>query len=82
MKNRERYIDIYPSLNRNFKIIFIGGKIIYENYIYLCDNVWVTRFNKNYMCDLFLNYNFEKQFKGSILEEDDELLIIKYEKVF
>ena len=34
------------------------------------------------MCDLFLNYDFEKQFKGKIVEEDDELSIIKYEKVF
>ena len=34
------------------------------------------------MCDLFLNYNFEKQFKENLLEEDDELLIIKYEKVY
>ena len=82
MENKERYIDIYPSLNSNFKIIFIGGKKIYENYIHLCKNVWVTNFKQNFMCDLFLNYDFEKQFKGKIVEEDDELSIIKYEKVF
>jgi len=82
MGNKERYTDIYPFLNSDFKIIFIGGKNIYENYIHLCENVWVTNFKKNFMCDLFLNYNFDKQFKAKFIDEDDEMLIVKYEKVF
>jgi dihydrofolate reductase len=82
MNFRERYIEMFPFLNSNFKIIFIGGKNIYENFIHLCSNVWVTYFKKNFTCDLFLNYNFAKLFKETIIEEDDELTIIKYEKVF
>lgn len=82
IENKERYNDIFPFLSINFKIIFIGGKNIYENYIHLCKNVWVTQFKKNFICDLFLHYDFEKQFKGKIIDEDNELLIIKYEKVF
>jgi dihydrofolate reductase len=79
LENREYYLSMYPALNPDFKIFFIGGKIIYEKYIPLCETVWVTRIKKDYSCDLFFEYDYSKQFKDeAIIEEDDELKIVKY----
>ena len=77
---REKYCELYPALSMNFKIIFIGGKKIYDQYIPLCDVVWVTRIKKCYSCDLIFDYDIEKQFKAVLFWEDDEIKIIKYIK--
>jgi dihydrofolate reductase len=79
---REKFIEKYSFLSMNFKIFFIGGKKIYEQFIPLCQKVWVTQIKKNYSCDLEFNYDYSKQFKEPILiEDDDELKIILYEKI-
>ena len=81
-ENREKFLDIYPFLSSNFKIFIIGGKQIYEKYISLCSTVWVTTIKKNYSCDLFFKYEYKQQFKDEIVEEDDELKIIEWKKIF
>lgn len=81
LNNREKYNELYPSLSKDFKIFFIGGKKIYEQFIPICKKVWVTQIKKDYSCDLFLNYDFSKQFKEpSLIEEDQELKIYLYDK--
>lgn len=80
IKYRENYQQMFPYLSSNFKIYIIGGKNIYEQFIPLCERVWVTRIKKDYSCDLFLDYDFSKQFKENILDEDDELIIYEYMK--
>ena len=80
---REKYLNKYPFLSSNFKLFFIGGKKIYEQYIPLCEKVWVTQIKKDYLCDLNIDYPLKdsKQFKEpQIIEEDEELKIILYEK--
>lgn len=78
---REKYQKKYPFLSRDFKIFFIGGKKIYEEYIPLCEKVWVTQIKKEYSCDLIFNYDYSKQFKKpQIIEEDEELKILLYDK--
>jgi dihydrofolate reductase len=62
------------------KVIFIGGKSIYEQFIPLCETVWVTRFKKDYDCDLFFDYDFSK-FSSFVHEDDEELTITEYKKV-
>ena len=47
LNNREKYLNEYSFLSRDFKIIFIGGKQIYEQFIPLCKIVWVTYIKKN-----------------------------------
>jgi dihydrofolate reductase len=79
MNNPIKYNELYPFLNQNFKIIIIGGKQIYEKYLPLCKTVWVTRIKNEHQCDLFLDYDFEKQFKeNEVYKEDNELIIVKY----
>jgi len=34
----------------------------------------------DYSCDLFLDYDYSKEFKEEIVDEDEELIIKKYEK--
>ena len=77
VKNKEsKYM---ASLSPNFKIIIIGGKQVYEMYFPLCETLWVTRIKKDYQCDLFIDYDFENQFKDyEIVKDDDELIILKY----
>lgn len=80
---RENYLKKYPFLSSEFKIFFIGGKKIYEQFIPLCEKVWVTQIKKDYSCDLIMNYPFRdsKQFKEpQIIEEDEELTIFMYDK--
>jgi dihydrofolate reductase len=82
ISNREIINKTYTYLNENFKIFFIGGKKIYEQFIPLCNKVWVTQIKKDYFCDLFLNYDFLKDFKEpKIIDEDQELKIVLYEKM-
>ena len=80
LNNREKYIDIYPALSSDFNIYIIGGKIIYEQFIPLCDKVWVTRIKKDYECDLFFDYDFSNEFKENVVDEDDELIIYGFIK--
>ena len=70
--------DVDALLKEN--VIFIGGKSIYEQFIPLCETVWVTRFKKDYDCDLFFDYNFSK-FSSIVHEDDEELTITEYKKV-
>lgn len=81
LNNRERMNKAYPALSRNFKIFFIGGKQIYDQYISLCDVVWVTRCKNRYSCDLTFEYEIEKQFKETEYGEDDDIKISKYKKL-
>ena len=80
LNSREKYCKQFSSLSSNFKIFIIGGKKIYEQFIPLCERVWMTRIKKDYSCDLFLDYDYSKQFKEETIDEDDELIIKKYEK--
>jgi dihydrofolate reductase len=89
VKIYEIYAEIMPVLSSNFKIFFIGGKQIYEKYIPLCETVWHTTIKRDYSCDLFFNYDYEKLFKAKLLlvkaelvEEDDELKIVEWKKIF
>jgi len=82
LNNREIFQKKYSFLSMDFKIFIIGGKKIYEQFIPLCNKVWVTRIKKYYSCDLEFNYDYSKQFKEpQIIEDDDELEIYLYEKL-
>ena len=81
LNDREKYCRMYPSLSRNFKIFFIGGKTIYDQFIPLCDTVWVTKIKHDYACDLFIDYDYSKEFKDTVLEEDAELVITEYIRI-
>lgn len=80
LQDREKWKNSFPYLNDNFTIFFIGGKQIYEQFVPICDKIWVTKIKKEYNCDLFFHYDYSKEFNEEIIEEDDELRIIKYEK--
>jgi dihydrofolate reductase len=81
-QNRDEFLKKYTFLSSNFKIFIIGGKQIYEKYIPLCSTVWVTTIKKDYSCDLFFNYEYYQQFKDELVEEDDELKIVEWKKIF
>lgn len=74
--NNVLYTDDVDSLLKE-NVIFIGGKTIYERFIPLCERVWVTRFKKDYHCDIFFDYDFS-DFYANVYEENDELVIIEY----
>ena len=78
----EKYKSVFPFLNENFKVFVIGGKQIYEKLIPLCDTIWLTQIKKDYNCDLFLKneYNFNNKMMVTEIDNDDELVIYKYEK--
>jgi dihydrofolate reductase len=77
LKYREKFCEMYKYLKKDFIIFFIGGKIIYEQFIPLCNSVWVTRLKNDYNCDLFIDYDYSNH-SSEVYEEDDDLTIIKY----
>jgi dihydrofolate reductase len=77
LKYREKFCEMYKYLKKDFIIFFIGGKIIYQQFIPLCNYVWVTRLKNDYNCDLFIDYDYSNH-SSEVYEEDDELTIIKY----
>jgi dihydrofolate reductase len=82
VKLHELYNKCGVPLSTDFTIFFIGGKQIYERYIPLCDTVWHTTIKGDYECDLFLNYDYENIFKAETVDEDDELKIVEWKKIF
>jgi dihydrofolate reductase len=83
LQNQEKCRDAFTFLHENFKVFVIGGKQIYEKLIPLCDTIWLTQIKKDYNCDLFLKniYNFNNKIIVTEIENDDELVIYKYEKI-
>jgi dihydrofolate reductase len=83
LNSPEKYRNIYPFLHENFKVFIIGGKQIYEKLIPYCDTIWLTQIKKDYNCDLFLNnvYNFNNKMMVTEIDNDDELVMYKYEQV-
>jgi len=82
LANREVYLQHYPVLHEKFTVFIIGGKTIYEKYLPLCDRVWVTKLKQDYFCDLFLHYDYSKEFlPPQIIEDDEELIMYKYDRI-
>jgi len=81
LQNRNEYCEKYPFLHKDFRIMFIGGKTIYEQFIPLCDKIWVTQIKRDYDCDLFINYDYSKNFSEELYDEDDELRIVEYNRI-
>jgi len=81
LNNKNIYCEIYDFLKKDFKIFFIGGKTIYNQYIPLCETIWITYIKHNYNCDLFMDYDYSKQFTEELYKEDDELKIVKYTRI-
>jgi hypothetical protein len=44
--------------------------------------VWHTTIKRDWSCDLFFNYDYQKLFKAELVEEDDELKIVEWKKIF
>jgi dihydrofolate reductase len=81
LANRAKYYEIHPYLHKDFKIFFIGGKTIYDQFIPLCQTIWVTQIKMDYKCDLFIDGNHLRGLNVRLLEEDDELKIMEYTRV-
>lgn len=81
LNNRNKYYETYNYLHQDFKIFFIGGKTIYEQFIPLCEQIWVTRIKCDYNCDLFIDYDYSAQFNEQVYQDNDELSIVKYTRI-
>lgn len=87
LENKERYLELYPFLKKDFEIFIIGGKKIYEIYLPLCSNIYLTIIKKTYDCDLFYNNNLneelenKKNYKNELIFENNNCKINKYIKL-
>jgi len=80
--NISSVIDDVKRLNPTFSVYIIGGNQIYEKYLHLCDNIFITHISENYYCDLF--FNDEKLIEGfekTIIEENNKYTIIHYKRL-
>jgi dihydrofolate reductase len=73
-------------LNKDYKIIIIGGEQIYTQFCDICDTIWLTKIKANYECDLIFSYYSKlfdinaKKYNFEIYYEDDELEIMRLTK--
>lgn len=81
LENKKYYYENYNYLQDNFKIFIIGGKNIYDQFIPLCNTIWITHIHFNYECDLFINNDYLIDFQGKLYEEDEQLKIIEYTRI-
>jgi dihydrofolate reductase len=80
LNNRNKYNDIHNFLKIDFSVFIIGGKTIYNQFIPLCNKVWVTYIKHDYNCDLLMEYDYSNEYTSKIYKEDDELKIVEYTK--
>jgi dihydrofolate reductase len=80
LNNKNKYNEIHSCLKKDFSLFIIGGKSIYNQYIPLCNKVWVTYIKHDYNCDLLMEYDYSKEYTFKIYKEDDELKIVEYTK--
>jgi dihydrofolate reductase len=80
LNNRNKYNEIHSCLKKDFSVFIIGGKSIYNQFIPLCNKVWVTYIKHDYNCDLFMEYDYSNEYTFKIYKEDDELKIVEYTK--
>jgi dihydrofolate reductase len=81
LQNRNEYYKQYKYLTDDFKIFIIGGKSIYDQFIPLCNTIWVTCIKSDHNCDLFIDYDYSKCFESTLYEDTDELKIVKYTRI-
>jgi dihydrofolate reductase len=81
LANNAKYYEMHPYLHKDFKIFFIGGKTIYDQFIPLCQTIWVTQIKMDYNCDLFIDGNHLRGLNMRVIEEDDELQIMEYTRI-
>jgi len=75
------YNDVYPVLEKFFKIFIIGGNEIYKKNIPVCKILWVTKVKSDYGCDLFFDYNLENEFSEEKVFENETCCVYKYTKL-
>jgi dihydrofolate reductase len=81
LDNKKQYYEKYNYLHEDFKIFIIGGKNIYEQFIPLCNTIWITHIYFNYECDLFMDNKYLIDFQEHIYEENEQLKIIEYIRI-
>jgi len=76
------------SINPDFSIFLIGGSMVYQKYLPLCDILWITKINKNYHCDLFFTMNLnsnlnlrENEYSSEVVMTHPEFTITKFQKI-
>lgn len=77
-ENNKKYSSLYNYLREDYKIIIIGGREIYKNYLNLCNIIWETRIKKDYECDIRLVEYDKSLYEEEIIEDNEEYKIIKY----
>lgn len=82
LQHKEKWKNLFPYLHDNYKVFIIGGKTIYEKYIPLCKTIWVTKIKKDHDCDLFFFYDYSKYYNEELIDDDDELQIVRYDIIF
>jgi dihydrofolate reductase len=81
LQQKDHYLKMFEYLNNDFKIFFIGGKTIYEQFLPLCNKIWITYIKYDYDCDLFFDYDYSKKFISKIHDDNEELKIVEYIKI-
>jgi dihydrofolate reductase len=83
IRNSNEYANRFYFLNKHFKIFYIGGEQVYNNFIPFCTTVWVTKIKNNYDCDLFFSKDMDddSNFISECVKTNDVYDIIKYTKV-
>jgi dihydrofolate reductase len=76
--NKYIMLNHHKYLKNGYKIYIIGGQQIYNLLYKYCSTFWITKLKANYECDLSFSKEILENFNTSIVEyENDELVISK-----
>jgi len=80
LNSREKIVDTFDFMKRDFKIFIIGGESLYTKYAPLCNSLWITHINKDYSCDKHFNFDFNNNFEAFIINSNETFTIKNYIK--
>jgi 2-amino-4-hydroxy-6-hydroxymethyldihydropteridine diphosphokinase len=73
-----RQLEEIRDVRTNKTIWICGGREIYEQFLPLCSELYVTRLSEDYHCDLFLNFPLEDWFPHKCIMERHKGYILEY----
>jgi len=84
LQREKAYFSQKYKITPDFSVFLIGGSMVYQKYLPLCDVLWITKINKNYNCDLFFTMKLnlrENEYSSEVVMTHPEFTITKFQKI-
>ena len=80
LNSREKIIECFDFIRRDFKIFIIGGETLYTKYAPLCNSIWITHIHDDYDCDKHFDLDYNNNYEAFIINSNETFTIKNYIK--